>query len=82
MQPLINMKSLNKKSEFVYLGCRNSYVEKYFTQVQDWTTTIHELGEMQVGSITITPFSQQASEHRTTLRLYRLLVKSRLRKDG
>jgi hypothetical protein len=73
---------LNEKSEFFYVGCRNSYVEKYFTQVQDWTTAKDEFGELQVGSILITPFSQQAREYKATPKLYRLLVKRRLRNDG
>lgn len=72
---------LNQKSEFFYVGCRNSYVEKYFTQVEEWTTTEDEFGELQVGSIMITPFAQQAKEHNANPKPYRLLVKRRLRKD-
>lgn len=73
---------LNKKTKFFYIGCRNSYVEKYFTQVQDWTTTQDEFGELQVGSIMVTPFIRQAKDHNATPRPYRLLVKRRLKEDG
>jgi len=73
---------LNQKTKFFYIGCRNSYVEKYFPQVQDWTTTQDEFGELQVGSITITPFKHQAKNHKAIPKPYRLLVKRRLKKDG
>jgi len=73
---------LNQKTKYFYIGCRNSYVEKYFTQVQDWTTIQDGFGELQVGSIMITPFISQAKKHKATPRPYRLLVKRRLNKDG
>lgn len=73
---------LNKKSKFFFIGCRNSYVEKYFTRVKDWTTTKDAFGEMQVGSITITPFITQAKSQGVPAKSYRLIVKRRLKKNG
>jgi len=73
---------LDQKSDFFYIGCRNSYVEKYFSEVQNWTKTTDQFGELQVGSITITPFFKRSKENGIKPKQYRLLVKRRLRKDG
>ncbi len=73
---------LDQKSDFFYIGCRNSYVEKYFSEVQNWTKTTDQFGELQVGSITITPFVKRSKENGIKPKQYRLLVKRRLRKDG
>jgi hypothetical protein len=73
---------LDEKVKSFYIGCRNSYVEKYFTQVQQWTTTSDQFGEMQMGSILITPFVKQSRALKRTPKQYRLIVKRRPRKDG
>jgi hypothetical protein len=73
---------LNKKSKNFFVGCRNSYVEKYFTQVENWTITQDEFGELQVGSVVIKPFVIQAKGNKTTPKPYRLLVKRRPNKNG
>lgn len=73
---------LNEKSKFFYIGCRNSYVEKYFTKVEQWTTTQDNFGEVQVGSVMITPFFSQAKNKKVKPKEYRLLVKRRPSKDG
>jgi len=73
---------LNKQSTFFYIGCRNSYVEKYFSQVNDWVITSDQFGELEVGSIIIKPFKKQATDLGRLTTSYRLLVKRRPRKDG
>lgn len=73
---------LDEKVKSFYIGCRNSYVEKYFTQVQQWTTTTDQFGELQMGSILITPFVNQSRALKRTPKQYRLIVKRRPRKDG
>jgi hypothetical protein len=66
-----------------YIGCRNSYIEKYFPQVNKWmsiTDTSNEI--IEVGEITITPFQRQASNNKKSAHEYRLIVKRKPKKDG
>lgn len=65
-----------------YVGCRNSYVEKYFTQITTWEAITDSCNEaIEVGEITITPFQQQAKEQGKKAHNYRLIVKRKLKKD-
>src|SRR5690554_144161 len=72
---------LQKKVNRFYIGCRNSYVEKYFSQVTDWEEMKDKDGVMEVGSIEITPFQNQARLNKSKPRPYRLIVKRKPKKD-
>jgi hypothetical protein len=66
-----------------YIGSRNSYIEKYFPQINEWRSmkvTSDEI--MEVGEITITPFQQQARKAKKAIQEYRLIVKRKPKEDG
>jgi hypothetical protein len=74
---------LDKNVKCFYIGCRNSYIEKYFSQVTDWEELTEEFDEtMELGEICITPFEQQAKEQGKKAKMYRLIVKRKTKKDG
>ena len=63
---------LENEVNYFYIGCRNSYVEKYFSQVSHWEPLYDEKEEfMEVGEIKITPFQNQTKKPKQ----YRLIVK-------
>lgn len=70
---------LQNKVDNFYIGCRNSYVEKYFSQVGQWEEIKSKDGTMEVGSIEITPFKRQSPSNKA--QTYRLVVKRKLKKD-
>jgi len=73
------IKLLQVEVENFYIGCKNSYVEKYFTQITKWEK-LDDL--MEVGEIRIIPFQQQAKEKNETAQSFRMIVKRSPRKDG
>ncbi len=67
------VKLVEKHTRNFYIGCRNSYVEKYFSQVEEWDRlNIDEA--MEVGEIMITPFKKEYKKGATPVS-YRLIVK-------
>jgi hypothetical protein len=77
------IKLLEEGVKNFYIGCRNSYIEKYFPQINEWrslTVTSNEI--MEVGEITITPFQQQARKAKKAIQEYRLIVKRKPKEDG
>jgi len=76
------VKLLEQNVENFYIGCRNSYIAKYFTQIEEWEHITDSTNEpMQVGSIMIEPFINQAREDGIDAKPYRLVVKRKLRDD-
>ncbi len=73
------IKLLQTEVKNFYIGCRNSYVEKYFNQITSWEQLDDSI---QVGEIRITPFQQQAKEKNETTDSFRLIVKRSPRKDN
>lgn len=73
---------LEKEVDYFYIGCRNSYIEKYFSQIQNWVTTSNQFGELEIGSIMIRPFCNQAIKNNKKPLTYRLVVKRTPSKDG
>lgn len=73
---------LNEKVDHFYIGCRNSYIEKYFSQVSNWEEMDTKEGLMEVGSIEITPFKPQAKDAKKDAHVYRLVVKRKPKKDN
>lgn len=72
------IKLLDDEVNYFYIGCRNSYVEKYFSRVSHWEPLYDEKGEfMEVGEIKITPFQNQTQKPKQ----YRLIVKRKLKAD-
>lgn len=66
-----------------YIGCRNSYVEKYFSQINEWENMTDSSNEtMEVGEIGIIPFQKQARENKQQAKEYRLVVKRKPKEDG
>jgi len=67
---------LSEKVKSFYIGCRNSYVEKYFSKVTSWQEVKDSTGAIiQVGEIRIKPFAHQAKKFKHTAQEYRLIVK-------
>ena len=74
---------LEKNVKRFYIGCRNSFIEKYFSQVTDWVVVTEGYDEtMDIGEICIIPFEQQAQEQGKKAKKYRLIVKRKTLKDG
>lgn len=66
-----------------YIGCRNSYVEKYFSKITHWSKMVDSCyQQMEVGELYITPFKQQAKKQGKDALTYRLVVKRKLKEDG
>ncbi len=77
------IKLLEAEVKNFYIGCRNSYVEKYFSQIHKWENMTDCSNEvMEVGEITITPFQKQSRDNRRKAKEYRLIVKRKPREDG
>jgi len=76
------VKLLEQKVKNFYIGCRNSYVEKYFTQPESWEDVKDKHGDivLQVGEVKINPFGRQASKIREEPQEYRLIIKRKLKK--
>ena len=57
------IKLLDSKVKHIYIGCRNSYVEKYFSRITNWDKLGDEPNsQMEVGEVIITPFKKQAKD--------------------
>lgn len=66
---------LEKNVKNFYIGNRNSYVEKYYSQIQSWEKIIDSTGEeMEIGEIVFTPFKKSKE--------YRLIVKRKANKTN
>lgn len=77
------IKLLSTEVKYFYVGCRNSYVEKYFTKVSKWEVMGNtSQGIIEVGEVLITPFQKQAKDSGDTPVPYRLIVKKTPRQDG
>ncbi len=77
------VKLLSQKVQYFYVGCRNSYAEKYFTKISKWEAMKDApQGIIEVGEIVITPFQKQARDAGTTPVPYRLIVKRKEKQDG
>lgn len=73
---------LEKQVTHFYIGCRNSYVESYFTKIPTWQHIKDSTGEqMEIGELTITPFIRQARKQEKIPKAYRLVVKRKRSKD-
>lgn len=73
---------LQKKVEHFYIGCRNSYVEKYFSQIDNWEVMEDKNGSLEVGYIDIIPFKRQAGLENQKPQTYRLIAKRTFKKNG
>jgi len=59
-----------------FIGCRNSYVSKFFNKVTNWVKIKDINGEiMEVGDLIITPFQKQSRDVKIVPKEYRLVVK-------
>lgn len=63
-----------------YIGCRNDYVEKYYSNITDWQELDDDSG-MEVGSIEIQPFVKNFKNDNKQPQTYRLVVKRKPRDD-
>ena len=65
-----------------YIGAKNSYVERYYSQISNWTLTKDQMGEfIYVGYIDFCPFKKRY-QRGIKPKTYRLLVKKKARQDG
>ena len=67
------IKLVEQYTDNFYIGCRNSYVEKYFGQVEQWSRLSAD-DPMEVGEITIAPFKKKYQNGKAPTS-YRLIVK-------
>ena len=78
------VKLLDKEVKNFYIGCRNSYIDKYFSQVQEWHLMDDDdenQNSMEVGEIFIIPFCKQSKDDGVEPKKYRLIVKRSLKDD-
>src|SRR5690606_11414161 len=73
---------LQEKVEHFYIECRNSYVEKYFSQIDNWEAMGNKNGSLEVGYIDINPFKRQAGLENQKPQTYRLIAKRTPKKDA
>lgn len=73
---------LHEKVDYFYIGCRNSYVEKHFSKIDNWEVMEDKNGPLEVGSIDIIPFKKHARSEKRKPQAFRLIAKRRPRKDG
>jgi hypothetical protein len=72
---------LNEKVKNFYIGCRNSYVDKYFSSITQWEPMEDSQGDsMEVGEIIISPFEKH--QNKAELKEYRLIVKRKQKNDN
>ncbi len=77
------VKLVEAKVHNFFIGCRNSYVEKYYSKITSWQKIKDSTGQyMEVGEITIKPFEKQARDDGHTAKEYRLIVKRKPNKNG
>lgn len=70
------VKLVQQKVKFFYMGCKNSYVEKYFNKVDHWDTMLDANNNIiEIGQVLVTPFEQQAKRAGEKPGQYRLVVK-------
>jgi hypothetical protein len=73
---------LEQNVDTFYIGTRNSYVEKYYSQIENWIPAKDQKGEdVLIGSIEYCPFLKK-KEKGSPANKYRLLVKKKIRPDG
>lgn len=66
-----------------YIGCRNSYIEKYYSKISKWESITDTANEtIEIGELTINPFQQQARRNKIASEEYRLIVKRKPTSDG
>lgn len=74
------VKLVEQHVDWFYIGCRNSYIAKYFTQINEWKQMIDSTGAiMEVGEIFMTPFQKQTHHNKQEAKEYRLIVKRKLK---
>jgi hypothetical protein len=68
--------SLEQEVDNFYIGCRNSYVDKYFTVPEKWEEIKDSTGEkIEIGEVIIIPFQKQAQDNGVEAKKYRLIIK-------
>lgn len=70
------VKLLEQKVKNFYIGCRNSYIEHYFTDVKSWGTINDSAGgKIEIGEIEIKPFIKNFKQDGIEPKAYRLIIK-------
>lgn len=76
------IKLIEQKVGKFYIGARNSYVEKYYSQIGNWKATTDQTGaDVLIGDIKYAPFKKYYTKGQKP-KEYRLVVKKKLRSDG
>lgn len=76
------VKLLNDKVKHFYIGCRNSYVEKYFSKVSSWKRlSCKQNDKTEIGELLYIPFSTQALKDNKQPKQYRLIIKRTPKQD-
>ena len=74
---------LDQKVNHFYISARNSYVVKYFNQIDNWVKTKDGKGEtVWIGDIEYTPFVTQTKKQGNIAKNYRLVVKRKQNKNN
>lgn len=72
---------LEQKVDRFYISAKNSYVEKYFTQIKTWKECLDGKGrQIWISEIDYTPFKDQAKGQNKVAKSYRLVVKRKRNK--
>jgi hypothetical protein len=68
---------LEKNVDYFYIGCKNSYIEKFIPQVKKWQKIEDEIGSLEIGSVECNIFTDHADDI-----CYRIVFKRRPKEDG
>ena len=73
---------IETKVNHFFIGCRNSYVDKYYSQVTRWEEMKDDDGtSMEVGCTRFKPFKKRSKKNED-IKEYRLVVKRKKNKSG
>lgn len=76
------IKLVEKQVGNFYIGTKNSYVERFYSDINNWKATRDQTGEaIMIGEINYSPFKKYYSKDEEPTE-YRLLVKKKIRPDG
>lgn len=77
------IREVQKHCRNFYIGCKNDYVEKYFSQITEWEEFIDSTGaRVELGEIMITPFEKRYKKDGLEPQQLRMVVKRKPNNSG
>lgn len=74
---------IQKHCRNFYIGCKNAYVEKYFSSITEWEEFTDSTGaKVELGELMITPFKSRFKKDGLEPQQFRIVVKRKPNKTG